>query len=51
MPKPRRHQATLAPRVSIPPSLRACVAVPLEGWLRRVAQALEHEGKGDATGS
>ena len=55
MPKPHRRQASWPPRVSVPPSvalpppptaqcrclLRAC---------RRVAQALEHEGKGGTTG-
>ena len=60
MPKPRRRQATWAPRVSIPPS----IALPQpptaqigRAWrcfsraCRSVAQALEHEGNGDAAGT
>ena len=59
MSKLHRHQATTAAGVSIPPSV-ALTRPPtaqigrawrclLRAW-RSVAQALEHEGKGDATG-
>ena len=60
MPKPHRRQATWAPRVSIPTSL-ALTPPPMapigRAWkclwkaCRSVAQALEHEGNGDAVGT
>ena len=60
MAKPHPPQATKAPRVSVPPSLaHNRPHTPQIGrarrWLlrayRSVAQALEHEGKDDATGT
>ena len=57
MPKPQPQQATWAPRLSIPSDtalrLRGCAAA--RRWLSKacesVAQALDHEGKSDATGT
>ena len=55
MPKPHRHQATWVPRASIPTSI-ALTRPPRRAWecllraCRCVAQALAHEGNGDATG-
>ena len=60
MPNPHPPQATQAPQVSVPASLAhnrphtaqiERVRTRLLGACRSVAQALEHEGKGDATGT
>ena len=56
MPTPHRHQATSTPRASIPTSI-ALTRPSTAAWrcllraCRSVAQALDHEGKGDATGT
>ena len=59
MPKPPHRQAPWPPGVSVPPSValpRPPTAQIGRAWrcisraCRRVAQALEHEGEGNATG-
>ena len=57
MPKPHPHHATLTFRASVLPSLahhgltRPCVEMGLLKACSSVAQALEHEGNGCATGT